>query len=1454
MSNPFSKWTVKPVELLFIFILITLVVLSVQLLDSQLDHKMNLLKEEAINLLEKRLGREITYQSISPSILGFLAIRELNIYSSAPEGSVLLRINRLKIKYNIFKLIFKRDIAGSLSEINISNSNFDFDAQRDRELLELMRDLTTGQKEEGQTIALKLSGRSINVRFRSGIREFRLSKLFFTLTAQKDYLKLTFRCFAEVNTSSDVNSGLQITSRVKLNGKLDPALSWADMSVRIYSLNTPDFTLGRQTFQLTYQEKILEVRKIEDRAPIDLWLIFDVEQQELVFKFNSDKFTPASMLQFAGRLDHFNRFLNSSLTATGSIEYNLENGKVSYLLDLQMYLQEGILPGEILGEINIVTHLNGNERIIYLKPLLLHSRLGSMEFFGNILLQNMYPAGLLHLINVRTLSGESLNAALQLVRESRSLTINGHKLTVGSNHFSEFELKLKPLLNSILFDLTTSLANSIKKNWIKSHGELIIKPEFSLKSSISIKNIPTFTIYQLFFKDFSIPPPFKRIASELSLTTDLTLATDFKEAILISETFHLEDSHNQDNSIDLSFKADNRGINIPDFRIYWSDYKVQGDFLSEREPSGISTIKSTFQAEEIPYSFEALHIPGERLEIKGSYNLKAFLNLAESFPPSSASTLLKGRSLGISMDRLPIPIKRQNQVMYCNLDLHGVMTTLGRVYLEPSTLELFDLPLGESRENKLKIAFSLQGDSLELEQIVYDDAISMLQGRGNCKIISAADISGIIRLQGPNGAENYTLAIGLNQGVLNSALTFNQAPLHRFGHFIISGELTGDILFTGTLRYPEAAGKLNLSEARLNTDPISFDMDFKYTPASFSLQSFNFAYLNHRFLDGSGVFNLIDGTFNYGSSYRAVQFKKRVDLDIDFKGKAETPAKQFDLASLFERNFSSRLTLTNIVVEKEPYEDWILDFTTKDRKLYIDGGPEDAIHALVSKDGSFEIKLLEPLPIQGIAEGIISERDIEALFTVSHLDMDVINLLTGNEIIKFTAGSAKGRLRITGPFNDPDYLGQLSASDTVIYFALSPSVTDKTNGLLVFRGKSFTLEPVSTKAGGALVSAEGIFYIDHWLPNAFELSFDVSGRAFDDQRLKTPPGLWIKYRFGPVLTDGFARGRLDLHVSPQMVRLEGDILIDSCRVAVDQSRTEEAVEIPISVDLNLKTGKRVEFFWPSINFPVIRTYAKQGYIMTVSTDRERNDFSLAGKIDIRGGEIFYFDRSFYLKEGNITFVESYEEFDPRIKALAEIRERDQNNEEIKIYLQADNRLSQFSPRFFSEPSRPDTEILSLIGGSIASRFQESGFGVSAVYLTSDVVSQFGILRPFERAVRDVLKLDLFTIRTQLVQNVLIDKILSEKTIGNMVNPLDNTTLSLGKYLGTDLFLEMVVRFQAADVTESGLYEESGVQTEGEINFEWSTPFFLLEWSFAPKHPEDLFLTDNSLGLRWSYSY
>jgi hypothetical protein len=384
---------------------------------------------------------------------------------------------------------------------------------------------------------------------------------------------------------------------------------------------------------------------------------------------------------------------------------------------------------------------------------------------------------------------------------------------------------------------------------------------------------------------------------------------------------------------------------------------------------------------------------------------------------------------------------------------------------------------------------------------------------------------------------------------------------------------------------------------------------------------------------------------------------------------------------------------------------------------------------------------------------------------------------------------------------------------------------------------------VASQAGRALVEAEGIFTLDHWIPRAFELSFHVPQY----------PGAHLKATFPPVALDGYATGTVRVRGDPLDTRVEGSITANLCRIALVRQEAAAPAShrgAALSVDLKIDVGRSVEFFWPAQTFPVVHTYAKPGERLEVVLDGETGAVSLSGDVEIRGGEIFYFDRSFYLKRGSIRFDAGLGEVDPWINALAEIRERDQNDQEITIYLEANNKLSQFSPRFYSEPVLADVDLMGLIGGNIVDRFQESSFGVSAVMLTSDIVGQFGILSPFERSVRRLLNLDLFSIRTQFLQNILVGKLVGEQAGLASFNPLDNTTLSLGKYLGTDLFVQALVRFQATDAAGS-VYN---IQTEGELNLEWTTPFFLLEWTFAPKHPENLFLSDNSIGLSWKFSY
>ena len=247
-------------------------------------------------------------------------------------------------------------------------------------------------------------------------------------------------------------------------------------------------------------------------------------------------------------------------------------------------------------------------------------------------------------------------------------------------------------------------------------------------------------------------------------------------------------------------------------------------------------------------------------------------------------------------------------------------------------------------------------------------------------------------------------------------------------------------------------------------------------------------------------------------------------------------------------------------------------------------------------------------------------------------------------------------------------------------------------------------------------------------------------------------------------------------------------------------------------------------------------------------------------VDIQGGEMFYFDRSFYVKAGRITFDEDETSFDPLLTVDAEIREVADEGP-VRIYLVADEApLSEFTPQWRSDPPLSEAAILALLGGTVFVTQEGTPIDLSqAVLLTSDVATQFGIIRGFESTVREALQLDLFSVRTQLFQN-LIRGVIDQNTypldtgVSSLGKYLDNTTVFLGKYLGTELFLELLVQLQASDPESGTARALAGVEIDSEFSLEWQTPFFQLEWAFFPRDPSTLFLSDNTFRFSWEYSY
>jgi hypothetical protein len=233
-------------------------------------------------------------------------------------------------------------------------------------------------------------------------------------------------------------------------------------------------------------------------------------------------------------------------------------------------------------------------------------------------------------------------------------------------------------------------------------------------------------------------------------------------------------------------------------------------------------------------------------------------------------------------------------------------------------------------------------------------------------------------------------------------------------------------------------------------------------------------------------------------------------------------------------------------------------------------------------------------------------------------------------------------------------------------------------------------------------------------------------------------------------------------------------------------------------------------------------------------------------------EIFYFERSFYIRSGQLTLRENETRFNPLLTVRAEVR--DQNDDgPVTISMIVDNApLLNFTARFESQPALSQVEIFSLMGQSLTgAQIDEETGTLQRAFLGSgaDLLAQFVVVRQLERQIRRITQLDLFSFRTQIIQNAVFSFTgLTSENFTSVGNYFDNTTVFLGKYIGADMFVESMLALRYDD-NLGGL-----LRPDINIGIELQSPLFNIRWDFVPKHPENWFVSDNSITLTWRRTF
>ena len=291
------------------------------------------------------------------------------------------------------------------------------------------------------------------------------------------------------------------------------------------------------------------------------------------------------------------------------------------------------------------------------------------------------------------------------------------------------------------------------------------------------------------------------------------------------------------------------------------------------------------------------------------------------------------------------------------------------------------------------------------------------------------------------------------------------------------------------------------------------------------------------------------------------------------------------------------------------------------------------------------------------------------------------------------------------------------------------------------------------------------------------------------------------------------------------------------------------------VDLDMLVGQHGQVFFPNKESPMLKALINPQTKIKVKLDSETDYFDISGDLVFRGGSVIALDRTFYLREGRLVLSTTQGTFDPIITLRAEMRETDSEGDTVKIYLTATNqKLSMFSPTFTSSPPKSETEIMTLLGQIVlpedTSSFRDLGVSLLAGGL--NYVAQSTAVKEVEDRLRDLFKFDIFSLRTNILQNALIVGLNNENNNVTIGNYLDNSSVYIGKYFGNAMYLDALLHFDYnASLVESGR-SLTGLSFEPEFGFELDSPFALIRWSLSPNisNMNNFWIPDVSVGFSW----
>jgi hypothetical protein len=1465
-KKPFSRAIFAHIS---IFIaLVALSVLAIQPVHYALQQKMSFIRDNLIKRAEVFVGREIRYSSIRPMIFDSIDIRNVTISNGfSNDGRPdLLFIPRLRLSFSFWDLIAWKKI--SIRRVYIDRPAFNMDLEKDRDIIELFASSSEANQHESDEIARVITEflpEQPDLRIRNGScnitdaeKSYQIQDFTLDIRWNEKEISLDGKIKAGLSEIGFFNRSFDIRTEMSINGVYSANIKEGSAELAIVSLSgkegsrdvKPLFDIQPVKIGFIFKDRIMKFAVRGE--PYDCNFNYSLETGATAAEINCRNFPLTDLVVLSEKWKGGNQML--AQTVTGNVSFERErNGSMRYNVAL---IGEKAGAGD-----SFALRAYGSDKNIVIDEFYFNaSDAGSGPFHGKFSVSGktelppLSPEGTVVFENFSLTGEENANAAFLVSSRDKEIIITAETAVIGRTALNAVDLHLLPLERNMEISLSASRADSAR---VSVKAALNYKPR-QLEAILAVDSFPSLDLVEMarpFIRTVDIPDPGRRYLQNAAVDAEFFFMTDFHHFIYNAPevAFFHNDGIKDGNTGFLSFSGTDQRFVLSEGRISMpeKEFYFSGDVNYSNPMDLVFSINANYL--DMSWSLEGKVLDKTQVSIRDSSGLHVQCGVSKT---GAVSGYIECFSFPVPVNDKPAYLTFYVSFSYNSKDLWSLETPL---------LEVRDFTrksYGSSSACYLRVSGAANQDGAVFKELIFKDDIGGL--KGNAVFSWSKDFTNLrlhldMSEDSPNSnreepGESYLADGSLEDDHLDLKVLARNMRLDRFmeinGSVLVNGDvsISWDSLqsFSAQLSISSLYAKVRddvfyaSAEASLSSDELSIrDIKLKFNDLSAVLpfmklslsESLTFAAAD---ISGSIFGKRLEGFIELNANF------KRVDSWLEIKKALDS----LDGSVRLENAMYADLTSS---------ETFIFMFNRSGGALSVSGGPKNMLRLEMDKDGNFFAGLSSPFPIRSSVAGSLKDGWIDAHCADFFMDMPAFwRLLPNAPRFDIAGGYITAQIDIRGPIRDPEFFG--SGRGASFRFRLPGYVPQDVRPApfnITAEGNEMYFDPVTVIAGNGMGTVSGWFQFDRWIPKNIGLEISIPR--------ETP----IPYSINITgfLADGEASGKLFLTLDNTVLYVTGDLFANNAEMGLDTDeitrldRESLTGAVAVTVNLTITTGPAVEFYWPNTNIPILRANPELGTVVRISADTQNRHFSLNSDIDIRNGELFYFERSFFIRQGNLVFRENEQQFSPRLNARAEIRDRTDNGP-VTVSMIIDNEpLLSFVPRFEANPSLTQLEIYSLLGQNLNNEENDANtFQRFFLTSTADILAQFVFVRQFERQIRNFLHLDMFSVRTQVLQNAVLNMTGLNQTpvdrSSRVGNYFDNTTVFGGKYIGQDMFVQGMLSMRY-DENQSSL---GGLKLEPDIGVELQSPFFNIRWDFIPYHPENWWINDNSITLTWSKSF